>query len=344
MPDPRRGRTMTMSEQTTTSAELRKLREAAAESHKVDQTVAAQIDPRDSVFMCGFWRSGTTWLQQALTTLLGAKLVFEPLYSGVPEVKAIYRRDPYLAGKNGGYLKLYLPFCGEPTLDGHPLRGLVEKALRSEVAGRWVRIYRRGLDESARTRVVVKCVRAQLCLRAVQNTFGMPVIHIYRDPRAVAASAEMTTWKKQFEPLSLRRQLLEPPDGRAAFFSQWRDEIIHSDGQSIACRLATYWALTEKFVQHSYADAPDRVVFLSYEQLVQRRETVVWEMLHSLGLTPDAHPGSEVLDNDSSTTMAPRRGASVDERLAGWKHTLSAPDIAAIESIARHFGFEDRLL
>lgn len=330
--------------QTTPTPALLKLREAAAESYQVDQRVAANIDPRDSLFMCGFWRSGTTWLQEALTTLLAAKLVFEPLYSGVPDLKAIYRRDAYLANRRQAFLRLYMPFCGEPTLDGHSLHGFIEKALRSGLPGRWVRIYRRDLEESARTKVVVKCVRAQLCLRAVQNTFGMPVIHIYRDPRAVAASAEMTTWKKMFEPLSLRRQLLEPDDGRADFFGQWRDEIMRYDEQGTASRLAAYWALTEKFVQHSYADGRGRVVFISYEKLCRRREEVVLEMLQKLGLAPVAEHNSQVLDSDSSTTSERRRGASVAERLGGWKQTLSAADIASIESIAQYFGFEDRLI
>lgn len=327
----------------TTEQGLLKLREAAAESYRVDQRVADQIDPRDSLFMCGFWRSGTTWLQETLTTLLSAKLVFEPLYSGVHDLKAIYRRDDFLAQRKQRFLRLYMPFCSEPTLDGHPLHGFFERALRSALPGRWVRIYRRDLDESARTKVVVKCVRAQLCLRAVQNTFGMPVIHIYRDPRAVAASAEMTKWKEQFEPLSLRQQLLEPRDGRASFFSQWRDEIIHYDKQSTASRLAAYWALTETFVRHSYADAPSRVAFVSYEDLCRRRETVVLELLHALGLAPVAQHGSQVLDSDSSTTSKRRRGASVDERLAGWKQILSPAETASIEAIAAHFGFEDRL-
>jgi len=330
---------------TTTMQKNRKkqLREAAA-SYEIDRQVAPQINPKDSLFLCGFWRSGTTWLQESLTNLLEAKLVFEPLFSGVPNVKTIYSQDDYLAGRKKEFLWLYLPFCNEATLDGRPLHGVFEQALRSTLAGRWVRIYRHSLAESYRTRVILKCVRAQLCLRAVQNTFGMPVIHIYRDPRAVVASARMTKWKDMFEPLSLRRQLLKPQDGRADFFGQWRDEIMHYDEQGTISRLAAYWALTEKFVQHSFADGRGRIVFVSYEELCRRREKLVLKMLQQLGITPVGKHDLQALDGDSSSTSQQRRGVSVDERIFGWKKVLSSSEIASIEAIAKYFGFEERLV
>jgi len=118
---------------------------------------------------------------------------------------------------------------------------------------------------------------------------------------------------------------------------------VRYDEQGLVSRLAAYWALTEKFVQHSYADGQSRIVFVSYEELCRRRGEVVSEMLQKLGLAPVAGHDSQVLDTDSSTTSDQRRGASVAERLGGWKQTLSTAEIASIESIAEHFGFEDRL-
>ena len=109
-------------------------------------------------------------------------------------------------------------------------------------------------------------------------------------------------------------------------------------------RLAAYWALTEKFVQHSYADGHSRIAFVSYEELCRRREEVVSEMLQKLGLAPVGGHESQVLDTDSSTTSDQRRGASVAERLGGWKQMLSTAEISCIASIAEHFGFEDRMV
>lgn len=317
-------------------------KQRAAAAYEVDCRVAAQIDPADSVFMCGFWRSGTTWLQETLVQSLHAKLVFEPLYYPVPDMQAIYAHEQ-LQDKDKRFLHVFMPYC-EGRLEGHPLYDFFARALRSTLPGRWVRIYRRELAESERTRIVLKCVRSQLCLRAVQNTFGMPVICIHRDPRAVLASLRTIHWFKFFKKISLRKQLLKPADGRAEFFGRWRDEIMHYDQQDVVSRVAAYWALTEKFVQHSYADNRARAVFVSYEDLCRRREKLLAEIFQQLGVRSAAEDVLQALDNDSSSTVQQRRGASVTERLSGWRNVLSSDESEAIAGIATHFGFADRLV
>ncbi len=314
----------------------------AAAAYEIDCRVAAQIDPAVSVFMCGFWRSGTTWLQEALVQSLHAKLVFEPLYYPVPGMQAIYAHEQ-LQDKDKRFLHVFMPYR-EGRLEGHPLYEFFAGALRSTLPGRWVRIYRRELAESERTRIVLKCVRSQLCLRAVQNTFHLPVIHIYRDPRAVIASMKKTRNFQFFAAINVSRQLLKPPDGRAEFFGRWRDEIKDYSEQDGVVQLAAYWALTEKFVQHSFADKPARAVFISYEDLGRRRESLLEESLEQLGLRALVANGVQVLADDSSTTSQQQRGATMTQRISGWRQVLSASEIASIESIAKKFGFEDRLI
>jgi len=311
-------------------------------AYRLDLAMAAELNPGNTLVMSGFWRSGTTWIQEALREILAAKTLFEPLSPLVPEAKVIHAHH-HVAGKSFEFLRMFIPYCGSDNLNGQPLHELFYKSLRSELEGAWVRRFRQGLEESRRSRLVVKFVRAQLCLRAAQNTFAMPVLHVYRDPRAVMASIRKTKWHWLFDHLSLREQLLEIPDGRAEYFDQWRDEILRYDQQDPVSRVVAYWAMTEKFLQQSYAGYQGRVVFISYEKLAQGREKVFADVLKQLHVPP-AHENFRVPEADSTTTSQAQRGASVGERVAGWKKFLSSSEIAATESITQYFGLEDRLV
>lgn len=311
--------------------------------HQVDRLISFRINPSDTLMVSGFPRSGTTWLQQSLAELLQAKTIFEPLDPAVPDMRAIYMSDR-LSPEDVDFLRLYMPYCGASTLNGHPLETVFFNGLRGTIRGRWVRRYRRnGVAEAFRPRVVLKDVKAHLCLRAAQNTFSMPVIHIYRDPRAIAASIKMTKWSWIFDHLSLREQLLEPQDGRAAFFGHWHADICEYDKEDKLAKIIAYWALAEKFLEHCYADQRGRIVFLSYEELCQKREQILLEALNKLGVRHASRMNSRALDVNSSTTVKQRRGASVEERIAGWKEVLSVSEVSRIESIVQNFGFERRM-
>jgi hypothetical protein len=314
-------------------------------STRLDHAFSFLINPHETVVVSGFWRSGTTWLQQSLAALLNAKTVYEPLRPTVAAMKEIYSYSG-LSAKDAAFLELYMPYCRDRTLDGHPLYRFFDRALRSDLPGGAIRGVREGVTESFRRRVVAKFIRGHFCLRAAQNTFMMPVIHIYRDPRAIIASIKGTEWKRLFDPLCLREQLLELQDGRTDFFSNWADEILECDKKGEVARIAAYWALTEKFVQLSYADDNPRppVVFVSYEELCQEREEKLLQILQQLGIRHRPLKNSRVLDTDSATTTRQRRGVAVEDRIAGWKTVLPHSEVALVESIVQRFGLGDRLM
>jgi hypothetical protein len=318
----------------------RRTQEAAA-SYEIDNRLAHQINPSDTLFVGGFRRSGTTWLQESLTTLLKAKSVFEPMQFIVPEMQAIYAHANILS-RGDKFLRFYMPYSAG-SVENHPLGDFFDRALRSALPGIWIRCRRRDRNESALSRVVLKCIYAQLCLRAVQNTFKMPVIYLYRDPRAVVASIKSDKKFRFFKQLDLREQFLKMADGRTDFFNNWRHEIKQYNKQDDISRIAAYWALSEKFVVDSFAGGETRAVFVRYEELCRRRHDLLREILQKLDLSSMIAQEVRMAEGDSSTTSKQRRGVTLTERLFGWKKVLSSSEIEAITSIAQNFGFADRL-
>ena len=316
----------------------------ASAAHDLDCEVAGDVNPGETLVVSGFARSGTTWLQQSLASILGAKTVFEPFHHLAPTAAPIHAALK-LSEKSIDVRELCFPYCAEPTLPDGPLREGFAQSLRSVVPGFAVRILRSGVEESRRSRVVVKIVRGQLCLRSAQNTFSMPMVHIYRDPRAILASIRMTDWGWLYDHLSLREQLLEIEDGRADYFGKWRDEILAYDQQDTLTRVAAYWAMTERFLAQSYDDDGQRhrTWFLCFDQLCEEPEVALEPMFKALGVGASSDHLASALGQDSAMTSRTRVGISMEERVTGWRKILTRDEITTIESIATRFGFADRL-
>jgi hypothetical protein len=309
-----------------------------------DRLVALGVDPSRTLVVSGFWRSGTTWLQESLAQLLGAKTVFEPFHFEVPAAWALLSRNQPVV-KPSPVLELHMPYCGDAELSGE-LRAVFAGALRGTLAGRGTRLLRTDPRECLRRRVLVKLVRGHLCLRAAQRTFGMPIIHVYRDPRGVVASVLQTGWDWLFDHLRLAEQLLEPRDGRAAAFEPWREAIEEYDAQDRIARLAAYWAITERYLRDSLlsgAGGSGRCLFVSYEELCRKREDFLHETLARLDLPAPTSRRRSVLDRESLSTSESRRGATLEDRLLGWRKQLTPAQSSTIAEIARRFGLADRL-
>jgi hypothetical protein len=227
----------------------------------IDAVLGAHLSPSKAIVVTGFWRSGTTWLLEALTRSVDGKAVFEPLYPDIGGYSSVsteyYHGEDKTASGFMPYLSRSLDECS--SLRQHLVRSLTGAAPGVFVRSARVSIRENGgrgsswklaeakerVADALRTQVATKFTRAHLILPLLQSEFGVTVFHIRRDPRAVVESLVRQDWSGWVHYISLSEYLLEPDDGRAGVFSQWAKDIHWCDQESGIAPLAGYWALTE---------------------------------------------------------------------------------------------------
>lgn len=148
-------------------------------------------DHRDTTFLAGSARSGTTWASDVLNPGGGMRYIFEPFRPGeFPAFRGLSQR-PYLRPE-----------------DPHPEYTVpVGVVLRGESRGRWSDRHNGCLISNRR---LVKEVRANLMLGWLRERFPeMGAILLLRHPCAVVESRLRLGWRVGLEDFTRQRQLLE---------------------------------------------------------------------------------------------------------------------------------------
>ena len=148
-------------------------------------------DHRNSVFLAGSGRAGTSWVSEIINYRGEYRYVFEPFHPGKVDVCKNFRSKQYLRpdDRREEYLE--------------PARKVLTGALRS----RWTdRFHRRFV---ARRRLI-KDIRANLLLGWMRANFpGMPIILLLRHPCAVVASRLALGWKDNLSETVGQEELVE---------------------------------------------------------------------------------------------------------------------------------------
>lgn len=94
--------------------------------------MARRFTPGNYLVINGFWRSGTTWLQQAVADSLSARCVYEPLESrNAPFIAYVCQRP--LPRTNTEFINALFPFARDDFSEDPEL----ERLLRRALAGGW---------------------------------------------------------------------------------------------------------------------------------------------------------------------------------------------------------------
>ena len=148
-------------------------------------------DHRDSVFLAGSGRSGTTWVAGVINYRNGYRLVFEPFHPGKVGICGSFRRKQYL----------------RPDDRREEYLGPARRILTGGLRGFWTDRFNRKLVARRR---LIKDIRANLLLGWLGENFpGMPIVLLMRHPCAVAASRLELGWRDNLSEIMAQEELVE---------------------------------------------------------------------------------------------------------------------------------------
>ncbi len=284
----------------------------------VDILVASVGVAKPIAFVSGFWRSGTTWMQELLADILRAKTVFEPLCAQNP----IWQRHLIARGLSDlAYQEAFIP---GRTEDNHLMWSYLDAAFLATV-GSHASVQCRGtVRESFRRAIIVKDVRLQLNLETVHRRYGVPVIHMRRHPCAVVSSlaSAVATWSWDFDDVRLASLFAPFIDDLHGEDRERAETAVEFDADAVS-RIAAYWAITEHLVDRTLRNRPWAAI-VAYEDAVRDPAGTATALCKLIGRRPSRAGNPNV---DSVTTDGSSRGVHPRSRPHLWRSRLSIADI-----------------
>jgi hypothetical protein len=264
-------------------------------------------DHKDSVFLAGSGRSGTTWLSEVINHKGGYRYVFEPFNPDRISAFEHFRSKQYLR----------LDDAREEFLE--PARLVLTGALKNSWTDRFNRTF------VARRRLI-KDIRANLLLGWMRANFpGMPIVLLIRHPCAVVASRLALGWKDNLDETMAQEELVE--DFLAPMEAEIR--VARDDFE----RHLILWCI-DNYVPLQQV-APGEIHLTFYENLLMNPEDELQSLLGFLGEDLD----DRVYDKLGRPSALSRRDAPLPS-VGGWRTRVSAHQLERAGEMLALFGLD----
>lgn len=264
-------------------------------------------DYRNTVFLAGSGRSGTTWLSDIINYRREYRFVFEPFHPGEVGICRHFNSKQYLRPDDRR----------EEFLA--PAREILSGAVRSP----WTdRFHRRFL---ARRRLI-KDIRANLMLGWLRTNFpGMPIVLLMRHPCAVAASRMALGWQDNLAATMRQQKLVDD------FLRPMEEEILAA--KTPFERHIFLWCIDNYVPLTQLSEGDVHLVF--YEDLISYPERELPPLFDALGMGFDP-----AVYRQMKTPSPLSRKTSAYSSLDEWYQRVDKAQIRRAVDILALFGLD----
>lgn len=273
--------------------------------------VTLDSDYRNSVFLAGSGRSGTTWLSEIVNHRNEYRYIFEPFYPDRVDLCKNFRRKQYL----------------RPDDRREEFLGPARKILSGRLRNRWTDRFNRKLVVRRR---LIKDIRANLLIGWLSANFpGTPLILMLRHPCAVTDSRLKLGWKDVLEDTMEQSDLVED------HLSPFEEEI--RGARTPFERSVFLWCIENYVPLRQLRPGAYHLVF--YENLCVEPEKEIHRLFAFLGKDYDEDAIRVVkrpsaLSREESAVLT--GGRSVDS----WKNSVGGPQLERAMDILSLFGLD----
>lgn len=268
-------------------------------------------DYRQTVFLAGTGRSGTTWLEEIINSRNDFRVMFEPFHQKKVNLVSDWNYRQYLQCNDRGdkFLK--------------PITSILSGNIRNK----WIDQFNQRFYSQKR---LIKDIRAQLILKWIKHNFPeIPIILLLRHPCAVANSKLKLGWNSHLDDFLAQDNLMDD------FLNPFKKEL--EDAHDLFDKHIFMWCVENYIPLKQFSEGEILVVF--YENLCRDPQNEIEKIMLFIG----ENFSLEILRNIRKPSMLSRKDSAVVSSASlvdTWRKNISDEQIEKASEILSIFGLQ----
>ena len=268
-------------------------------------------DYRQSVFLAGTGRSGTTWIQRVINYDNSFRVMFEPFHSSKVDLIKEWNYKQYLRSDNRDD-----KFLNPAT-----------RILSGHIKHEWIDKFNRKLVARKR---LIKDIRANLFLKWIKQNFTeIPIILLLRHPCAIANSKLKLGWDIHLSDFLTQEELMTD------FLNPFKDEI--EAAEATFDKHIFMWCVENYVPLRQFSKGEILVTF--YENLCDNPQKEIEDILSFVGVKFSP----TVLEMAAKPSALSRKDSAIFSGLDlvdSWRNNISDKQITRAVEILSLFGLQ----